>query len=136
MMHAPRKVTHLLTVAALAGVSGGGCARRSAVANQAASPEATRSAQLRVQNSNWSDVRVYLARGPMVLRLGIVTSGQTVVFDIPPDFLGRSGDVTLVASPIGSSDVYSTPLIWVAPGEMLEFRVQNILDHSHLIAPL
>src|SRR3989442_1738537 len=47
-------------------------------------------ATLHVYNANWSDVRIYLTRGGLVMRLGSVTSQNSAVFEIPPDVLNEA----------------------------------------------
>ena len=111
------------------------CAHRSAPGDQPAAAARGPAAVLRVINYNSSDVKIHLLRGSMRFRLGMVTSGGSATFDIPPDFLGHMGDVTLVASPIGSSEVYATPLLPISGGDVLQFTVEHFLAQSHLIAP-
>src|SRR5438094_359755 len=67
-----------------------GCARHktdAALAAPAPAPEPRLPVALRVTNSNWSDVRIYVVRGAMWLRLGTVTTNSTVYFTIPLDYL-------------------------------------------------
>ena len=111
------------------------CAHRSAPGDQPAPAARGPAAVLRVFNYNSSDVKIYLLRGSMRFRLGMVTSAGSATFDIPPDFLGHMGDVTLVASPIGSSEVDATPLLPISGGDVLQFTVDHFLAQSHLIAP-
>src|SRR5437879_9011172 len=49
-------------------------------------------ATLHVYNANWSDVRIYLTRGGLVMRLGSVTSQNSAVFEIPPDVLNERSE--------------------------------------------
>src|SRR5439155_1596383 len=75
-----------------------GCARHktdAALAAPAPAPEPRLPVALRVTNSNWSDVRIYVVRGAMWLRLGTVTTNSTVDFTIPVDYLSGAGAVTL-----------------------------------------
>src|SRR5438552_19141856 len=57
----------------------GGCARHKtdgSLAAPAPAPEPRLPVALRVTNSNWSDVRIYVVRGAMWLRLGTVRSEE------------------------------------------------------------
>ncbi|OLD96314.1 MAG: hypothetical protein DMD31_01560 [Gemmatimonadetes bacterium] len=90
-------------------------------------------ATLHVYNANWSDVRIYLTRGGLVMRLGSVTSQNSAVFEIPPDVLNEAASVTLVASPLAGRESFSTLLTGVRPGDELELTVENLLPHSHLV---
>jgi len=88
---------------------------------------------LHVINANWSDVRIYLVRGGLLLRLGSVTSQNSADFEIPADVLNEAASVTLVASPLGGRESFSTPLTGIRPGDELELTVENLLPHSHLV---
>ncbi len=137
MTNAPRMLLRLLAIASLTCLPAAvtACAHRSAGTEEPAPTVTTRAAVLRVINYNSSDVKIYLLRGSLRFRLGMVTAGGSATFDIPPDFLGHMGDVTLVASPIGSSEVYATPLLPISGGDVLQFTVEHFLAQSHLIAP-
>src|SRR5256885_6048303 len=79
-----------------------GCARHKPsldAAGPPAAPEPRLPVALRVTNSNWSDVRIYVVRGTMWMRLGTVTTNSTVDFTIPADVLSGAGAVTLGAGP-------------------------------------
>jgi len=88
---------------------------------------------LRVTNSNWSDVRIYLARGAMWVRLGIVTTNNTVEFTVPAEFVTASGTVTVVADPVAGRRSWSAPLPAITPGDEFELVVENFLQYSHLV---
>lgn len=113
--------------------AGAGCGSRRAQSDDVAPARARGPATLLVRNSHWSDVRVYLVRAGMPLRLGSVTSQSSGVFEIPADFLGESGSVMLVASPVGGRASYSTPLHGVSSGDALELTVENLLQFSRLV---
>ncbi len=88
---------------------------------------------LRVTNSNWSDVRIYLARGAMWVRLGIVTTNNTIEFTVPAEFVRASGTVTVVADPVGARKSWSTQLPAITPGDEFELVIENFLQYSHLV---
>ncbi|MGH2668269.1 MAG: hypothetical protein ACRDH5_03970 [bacterium] len=135
MPHAAIHLVRLLLIAGtvLAPGAGGGCARRTADSADDATLRPWGPATLRVTNANWSEVRIYLVRAGAHLRLGSVTSNSSAVFEIPPDYLGQSGSVTLVATPVASRASYSTALTGVSPGDELELVVENLLQFSHLV---
>lgn len=111
-----------------------GCARRKP-ADQSVTPAAESRAPitLRVTNSNWSDVRIYLVRGTMWMRLGTVTTNNTAEFTIPGDFLSGASAVTLVADPVAGRTPWSTSLPAVSEGDEFELVVENFLQYSHLV---
>src|SRR5207249_253872 len=112
-----------------------GCARHktdAALAAPAPAPEPRLPVALRVTNSNWSDVRIYVVRGAMWLRLGTVTTNSTVDFTIPVDYLSGAGTVTLVADPVAGRP-WTTALPVISPGDEFELVVENFLQYSHLV---
>ncbi|CAN5626629.1 hypothetical protein BH23GEM6_BH23GEM6_03600 [soil metagenome] len=88
--------------------------------------------RVEVTNNNWSAMRVYAVRGTSRFRLGTVTSMDTQVFRLPRAFSGASGEIRLIADPIGSHEMHVTPNINVAPGQMLSFQIENYLPISSL----
>ena len=112
-----------------------GCARHKtdgSLAARAPAPEPRLPVALRVTNSNWSDVRIYVVRGAMWLRLGTVTTNSTVDFTIPVDYLSGAGTVTLVADPVAGRP-WTTPLPVISAGDEFELVVENLLQYSHLM---
>ena len=111
-----------------------GCARHKTDGSLTApAPEPRLPVALRVTNSNWSDVRIYVVRGTMWVRLGTVTTNSTVDFTIPADFLSGAGNVTLVADPIAGRASWTTPLPAISAGDEFELVVENFLQYSHLV---
>lgn len=80
-----------------------------------------------VKNFNWSDVTVYLLRGGVRTRLGVVNSMGEASFRLPAGLMGSSSDVRLLLDPIGSSVAYMTDPIFVQPGQTVEMSVENHL---------
>src|SRR5467141_1570196 len=111
-----------------------GCARHKtdgSLAAPAPAPEPRLPVALRVTNSNWSDVRIYVVRGAMWLRLGTVTTNSTVDFTIPVDYLSGAGTVTLVADPVAGRGHWATSLPAISAGDEFELVVENFLQYSH-----
>src|SRR5881396_1747967 len=105
-----------------------GCARHktdAALAAPAPAPEPRLPVALRVTNSNWSDVRIYVVRGAMWLRLGTVTTNSTVAFTIPVDYLSGAGPV--------AGRPWTTALPVISAGDEFELVVENFLQYSHLV---
>src|SRR6059036_2761576 len=110
-----------------------GCARHKTDGSLTApAPEPRLPVALRVTNSNWSDVRIYVVRGAMWLRLCTVTTNSTVDFTIPVDYLSGAGTVTLVADPVAGRP-WTTALPVISPGDEFELVVENFLQYSHLV---
>jgi len=134
MMQSPIRFVRLLAIAwgAVHPLATTGCARHKTDA-AAAAPAPRLPVALRVTNSNWSDVRIYVARGSLSLRLGTVTTNSTVDFMIPADFLSGAGTVTLVADPVAGRGHWATSLPAISAGDEFELVVENFLQYSHLV---
>lgn len=83
-----------------------------------------------VQNHNWADMNVYLERDGMRTRLGTVTTASTRVFVVPRGLSSRSGSFRLLADPIGGSATYLTAPLLIAPGQNVEFTIENHVNIS------
>ena len=135
MAQSPMTKARLLTIAWCVAhpLATAGCARHKTDGSLTApAPEARLPVALRVTNSNWSDVRIYVVRGAMWLRLGTVTTNSTVDFTIPVDYLSGAGTVTLVADPVAGRP-WTTPLPAISAGDEFELVVENFLQYSHLM---
>ena len=132
-----KRLVRLVAIAwwAVSPIAGGACARKSAAATGSSTPTPQQRlpATLRVTNSNWSDMRIYVVRGSVWLRLGLVTTNNTAEFLIPAEFLSTAGSATLIADPVGGRGGYSTSLTGVMPGDALELTVATPMQYSHLV---
>lgn len=125
-----RRSTRLAMAFTLAGV-GGGCS--SAMEREPANAFAGETeATVLVTNNNWSDMTVYASRNGAVMRLGTVTSMTTERFTLPSPLVVGSGNLQLVADPLGSTNTYRTQPLLVSPGQQVEFILQNNLALSTL----
>jgi hypothetical protein len=99
--------------------------RKSEEENEGPPPETL----LSVENRHWSDVTIYVLRGNARVRMGTVTSMNTVRFVFPAVLVGNVTDIRLMADPIGNDPYVSEP-VTVGPGDLVEFRLANDLTHS------
>jgi len=87
---------------------------------------------IEVESHNWSDVVIYLVRGGVAERLGMVTSLSTGTFVFPFRRLGTSGSAQLHAYPIGGPAGFTSETLTVQPGQMIKWTLENDLDRSSL----
>lgn len=106
-----------------------GCATTGGGQRSASSSDTDRT-QVLVQNHNWADMTVYLERDGMRTRLGTVTTASTRVFVVPRGISSRSGSFRLLADPIGGSAPYMTAPLLIAPGQRVEFTIENHVNIS------
>lgn len=84
-----------------------------------------------MSNDNWLDMNIFILRGGSRYRLGSVSSLSSAVFELPAAVIGSTGDLQVVADPVGSNIVYTSPLILITAGHtIIDLRVNNIIDHS------
>jgi len=87
---------------------------------------------IEVRNNNWMDMVVYVVRSGMRVRLGMVNSMNETRFRVPPNMLAAGSSVRLEAHPIGSNQSYVAPPVHVAPGQRIDFTIQNHLAISSI----
>ena len=120
----------LLTLAAAATIAGG-CASATGTTQSQNTDAASERTMIRVNNHNWSDMTVYLVRNGARMRLGSVSSMDTRMFEVPTSLLmSTSDEVRLMADPIGSTRVFTSPPLLIAPGRRAEWRLGNSLALS------
>lgn len=121
------RVIALITVLACA-VALESCLLRKSETDEEGPPPET---ELSVENRHWSDVTVYVLRGNARVRMGTVTSMNTVRFVFPAVLVGQVTDIRLMADPVGNEPYISEP-VTIGPGDLVEFRLANNLTHSSI----
>lgn len=92
----------------------------------------SRQTLLHVENRHWADVTVYVVRGGARARMGTVTSMSAETFVVPAEMVSSGTLIRLLADPIGSTTEFLSEQVRVGPGEQVEWRLANKLDHSSL----
>ena len=82
-----------------------------------------------VRNDNWLDVNVYRVRSGAQFRLGTVSALGVSTFVVREGLAGADG-LRLRIDPVGSSSVFTTDPILVAPGQHVELNVADRLSMS------
>lgn len=123
-------VSEILLALATAALVAGGCASGTGTMQSHDAAAADGRTMIRVNNHNWSDMTVYLVRNGAKLRLGSVSSLDTRTFEVPTHLLISTGAVHLIADPIGSTRLFASPPVLIAPGQRAEWRLENSLAMS------
>lgn len=118
-------VTALAAVWIAAGCGHGG-AQEDDADGPAPEPEP---ASIHVQNRTWSDLTIYLLRSSTRIRLGFVTSMDTVTFTLREEWV-RGGPLRLIADPIGELAEFASEPLSLRPGDWVEWRVENTRSQS------
>ncbi len=87
---------------------------------------------INVVNNNWLDMRVYVIVGSVRYRLGTVNGLGRQTLKVPVGVVSNGNDIRLVAVPFGQRSVTYTRVIFVYPGDELEYRIESRLALSNL----
>ena len=116
-------------MAAFFAAASGGCAGRHE-AGDATAPNSTAPTTLTIHNYNWLDAVIYVYHDGELTRVGSVTAASSANFMLAPWVLGPTRNIRLAVHPIGSPQSLNTELIHVQPGQLIEWRLENVLEHS------
>lgn len=92
----------------------------------------SRGTRLIVDNQAWYDLRIYLLQGNTRIRIGIVTGLSHTVLRIPRSIIGGTGEMRLMADPIGSRWVHTSETIIAPETGSLYWQIQNGMRVSWL----
>ena len=77
------------------------------------------------------DVNVFLQHDGQADRIAMVNSASTRTLELPLHMLGQGGVIRLIAEPIGDDTRYTTDILTVQPGQMVELNVENPIARSN-----
>lgn len=84
------------------------------------------SIEIRVNNENWGDITLYVARsGGGLYRIGNATTFTPVVIKIPYGSVDFSAGILVYAKIIGSKAFCFTPELYVSPDQYIELTIDN-----------
>ena len=64
-------------------------------------------------------------------RIAMVNSASSRTLELPLHLLGQGGAIRLIAEPIGDDTRYTTDILTVQPGQMVELNVENPIARSN-----
>jgi predicted acyl esterase len=103
-----------------------GCVKHSVIADE---PDTI---TIRVSNNNPLDMTVYAVNQSMRIRLGTVTTASTQRFEVSLHQVSPTGELQLLADPIGSRRTMRSESIHVSAGQVVEWILQVDLRQSSL----
>jgi hypothetical protein len=107
-----------------------GCRKRDAETRPA--PDPNTPVPVEIESHFMGDVTIYLVRGSLRQRLGMVTALSTAEFTFPWRWLSQSGSSRLMAYPVaGARAQLSDPLI-LQPGQWIKWTLESSLDRSSM----
>jgi hypothetical protein len=81
-------------------------------------------------NRHLLDVNIFLLRDGQADRIATVNTASTRSLELPLYMLGQGGAIRLIAEPIGDNTRYTTDLLTVQPGQMVQLNVENPIVRS------
>lgn len=87
---------------------------------------------LEVANHNVLDMNVFNVGRGIRERLGMVVANTTSTFKIGPRQLGGAGDLQLRAEPIGGTRSFTSEVVHVYPGDVVQWTLEVDLLRSWL----
>lgn len=85
-----------------------------------------------VSNSNPLDMTVYAVNQSMRIRLGTVTTASTQRFTLSLHQISPTGELQLLADPVGSRRTFTSEPIHVFAGQVVEWVIQADVRQSTL----
>ena len=84
-----------------------------------------------LNNRHLLDVNVFLQHDGQPDRIATVTSSSSRSLVLPLWMLGQSKTIRLIAEPIGDETRYTTDVLVVQPGQIIELNVESLLARSN-----
>lgn len=109
-----------------------GCAGRADPFDQPVAQAGREVASLEVHNRSWEDMVVYATRGPVRYRLGTVAGLGDGMFTVSAAVVEPGMRLSLAVTPVGSQQAYEAPVVALAPGDRVVWRLQSAMEHSDL----
>lgn len=93
--------------------------------------EESQPATAQVANESWYNISVYVVDSGRRQRLGNVSSYESSSFEIPADMVSSSGQIQMLADPVGSRTMYRSSPVLVGPGQVVKWTVQNNASQTY-----
>jgi hypothetical protein len=84
-----------------------------------------------LNNRHLLDVNIFVQRDGLPDRVATVTSATSSAIVLPLRMLGQSKAIRIIAEPIGDDSRYTTELLVVQPGQIIELNVESLLARSN-----
>lgn len=115
----------------LAGCSLVGAGAPSMAESPSADEQEDEATMARVSNDSWYNIRVYVVDAGRRQQLGSVGSYESSTFEIPRDMVDTSGEIQMLADPVGSTVGYRSSPVLIGPGQVVKWTVQNSRSQTY-----
>jgi hypothetical protein len=82
-------------------------------------------------NHHLLDVNIFLQHDGQADRIALVNASSSKVMELPLRMLGQGGAIRLIAEPIGDDTRYTTDILTVQPGQVVQLNVENPITRSN-----
>ena len=82
-------------------------------------------------NHHLLDVNIFLQHDGQADRIAMVTASTSRTMELPLYMLGQGGVIRLIAEPIGDDTRYTTDILTVQPGQIVQLNVENPIPRSN-----
>lgn len=83
-----------------------------------------------LNNRHLLDVNIFLQHDGQPDRIATVPSSTSRAIVLPLRMLGQSKSIRIIAEPIGDETRYTTDMLVVQPGQIVEVNVENLIARS------
>jgi hypothetical protein len=84
-----------------------------------------------LNNRHLLDVNIFLQHDGQPDRIATVPSATSRAIVLPLRMLGQSKTIRLIAEPIGDETRYTTDMMVVQPGQIIELNVESLIARSN-----
>ena len=84
-----------------------------------------------LNNRHLLDVNIFLQHDGQPDRVATVTSATSRSIVLPLRMLGNSKAIRIIAEPIGDETRYTTDILVVQPGQIIELNVESTINRSN-----
>ncbi len=93
-------------------------------------PDRNEPIALTVNNNYRLDIVVFVYHDGELTRVGTAIAASSTTFSLAPWMLGQSRSIRLVADPVGSNESARTELLYIQPGQTIDWRLESQLNRS------
>jgi hypothetical protein len=84
-----------------------------------------------LNNRHLLDVNIFLQHDGQADRITTVPSSTSRAIVLPVRMLGQSKAIRIIAEPIGDETRYTTEMLVVQPGQIIELNVESLITRSN-----
>jgi hypothetical protein len=84
-----------------------------------------------LNNHHLLDVNIFLQHDGVPDRIATIPAATSRAIVLPLRMLGQSKTIRLIAEPIGDETSYTTDVLVVQPGQIIELNVESLLARSN-----